>query len=31
MEGAIPDERFLYHIYLTAPEEYQPVLDMMQK
>jgi len=30
-EGAIPDERFLYHIYLTAPEEYQPMLDMMQK
>jgi len=30
-EGAIPDERFLYHIYLTAPEDYQPMLDMMQK
>jgi len=30
-EGAIPDDRFLYHIYLMAPEEYQPILDMMQK
>ena len=31
MEGAIPDERFPYLIYLTAPEEYQPILDMIQK
>jgi hypothetical protein len=30
-EGAISDEKFLYHIYLTAPEQYQPMLDMMQK
>jgi len=30
-EGAIPDKRFLYHIYLMAPEEYQPMLNMMQK
>ena len=30
-EGSIPDVRFLYHIYLTAPEEYQPMLEMMQK
>jgi len=24
MEGAIPDEKFLYHICLAAPEQYQP-------
>ena len=27
-EGAISDEKFLYHIYLTAPEQYQPMLDI---
>ena len=29
-EGAISDEKFLYHIYLTAPEQYQPILDTMR-
>lgn len=28
-EGAISDEKFLYHIYVTTPEQYQPTLDMM--
>ena len=30
-EGAIPDKRSLYHSYLTAREEYQPMLDLIQK